>query len=148
MSASEPPNSTESDGLGDVLNVLRTNPAGFILGTILGFLADVVSGGLEALVDAVTVVFLGSNGAIGVDDGLVGIADLPVFTVDLVAGPTSDLAEDVLRAEQQLVSDVVGTASATGPFEPVVLALFGAIAVAALGVLARRLLSLVPGRWL
>jgi hypothetical protein len=137
----------------EVLKTFAGSPVGFIIGAVLSPVVSGIQLGIVSVIDALDVVFTGTDPG---TDGQLGLADLPLFlgetAFDVLAprprGETT-VGDALLTIPRTYVDFVTDLATQAGPAEPVVQAAGAAGGIVAIGYLTRLTLAvgadLVPG---
>lgn len=135
----------------DILRSFLTSPVAFILGAIISTLVGGIETITTAVLDSVSFVFFGADGApsFGTGNGAIGIVDIPGYFAGLfieTARPLGLAIIDVAALPLEVATDL---AQGAGPLAPILVAAAGVLYfLAALWVLrtvVRILIDAIPG---
>jgi len=131
-----------------VLKSLSKNPAGFVLGAVLTTVLAGVETIVEGFIDGILFLALGEDYVLSTT-GKLGVADLPLYIVDLLGGAGSVITTAIVAAVREFNRSAVAFATAAGPLSPLLYAAILALSVVAVAWTLRTALSLladaIPG---
>jgi hypothetical protein len=114
-----------------VLEAFGRSPAGFIVGAVLSVILGGIETILTALLDAIILVFLGSDpGRFAAPNETLGLADIPAFAAGVLIDGTEPVGDAAFATIETLIGAAADVAASAGPAAPIVVAaIIGVVAI-------------------